>query len=224
MNKKFECLRCALCCKNTNFSNVNIDQKTIGERLAKKGLYLGAEKSKIGILLFNDEFKKLREFADKYGIDFHPVPLFFVIDRISENAIILCWTLGHKVCPFLKKNDDHSCLVEEFKPLVCRAFPIIKNIKDTKMKYLSSRRCPGVLKTENQEIDFTSFYENELEAAKTVDKKMQEIFNCFSKLKEKKRIDPICQINPNDAVKILGDYLTSGKTCFIEDVENDSVI
>jgi len=218
MNKKFECLRCALCCKNTNFSNVNIDQKTIGEKLAKKGLYLGAKNNEIGILLFNDEFKKLRRFADEYGIDFHPVPLFFVIDRVSENAIILCWTLGHKVCPFLEKNDYHICLVEDFKPLVCKAFPIIKNVKGTKMKYLPSRKCPGVLKVENQEINFTSFYENELEAAKTVDKKMQEIFNRFSRLKDKKLVEPVSHIEPNNAIRFLKDCLASKKIRFIEEI------
>lgn len=221
MNKKFECLRCALCCKNTNFSNVNIDQETIWERLAKKGLYLGAKKSEIDILLFNDEFKRLKRFADEHGIDFHPLPLFFVIDKISKETIILCWTLGHKVCPFLEKNDDHVCLVEDFKPLVCKAFPIIKNMNSTsiKMKYLPSRKCPGVLKVENQEINFTSFYENELEAAKTVDKKMQEIFNRFSILKDKKLVEPVSHIEPNNAVRFLKDCLVSKKICFIEEID-----
>ncbi|MCD6571665.1 MAG: hypothetical protein J7K62_00125 [Thermoplasmata archaeon] len=218
MNKKFECLRCALCCKNTNFSNVNLNQEIIGEKLAKKGLYLGAKNSEIGILLFNDEFKKLRRFADENGIKFHPVPLFFVIDKLSENAFIFCWTLGHKVCPFLEKNDDHICLVEDFKPLVCKAFPIIKNVRGTKIRYLPSGKCPGVLKVENQEIDFTSFYENELEAAKTVDKKMQEIFSRFSRLKDKKLIEPVSHIKPNNAIRFLKDCIVSKKICFIEEI------
>jgi Fe-S-cluster containining protein len=219
---RFECNHCASCCKNTLFSeDIELNFKIVKHILAERGLYCGISSNEVGIILFNDELKKLKEYAKKNNIDFHPFPLFFMIDEKAQNVIVLCWTLGHKVCPFLKKDNIYTCLVEDFKPLVCRAFPIIREIGKTPPAYLASKKCPSasnIEKTRNK-IDFKTFYKKEITAAKEVDKRMRMLFNYIDELKKRNIIKPICTVDIDEANKLLNKHMETDSIYLIEDIK-----
>lgn len=110
---KFECSRCGKCCKSESVNG-------------RRGFYA---------FLFDFEVKRLRQSAEKLGIDLQVKPFFVLNDEISKQGIVVFYEFFSEDCPFYKDG----CLIYAERPLMCRAFPVFQT-----KPFFASMACPAV--------------------------------------------------------------------------------
>ncbi|MFO8132980.1 MAG: hypothetical protein R6U10_03455 [Thermoplasmatota archaeon] len=178
MRKCFVCRRCARCCAATPGEVMPAAVRQAREMLAAgQGLIWTTADGMLDVLLFNDEVRRLRDYAARYEVDFNPVPLLWCFDMRSSRVVVLAWTYGAPVCPFL---DGGGCLANPVKPLVCRAFPVIKT--PGAPGYMVSGRCP-VAGAVGGAVDVGAWYPGEVEALRVADARMTGLLGLYELLR-----------------------------------------
>ncbi len=80
----------------------------------------------------------MRKLAKKLNIDLSIKPGLGIPDDLNHQNIIIFWRINHEVCPFLK---DNNCLIYEYRPIICKYFPIKVEEKINKNKMNFFRFC-----------------------------------------------------------------------------------
>jgi len=194
VKESFACRHCVRCCTAT-YSLRDVEEglqyRSAREKMARTtGLCWDAPDDRLCLLLFNDEVKHLQDYAIRHGISFHPVPLLYALDDNTGGAVVLCWTLDHATCPFLtEETEGPRCAVHAVKPLVCRAFPVVR--REGQNTYALSELCTGcqALLPVNEAL-VEERLGPELQAARAVDRRMTELLTRFAVLREMHRIRP----------------------------------
>jgi Fe-S-cluster containining protein len=75
------------------------------------------------ISLYEWEILALKSKATELSLSYKVKPNLMFWDEISSTPFILTWELDHDNCPFL--SIDNLCMVQEQKPLVCQAYPLL---------------------------------------------------------------------------------------------------
>lgn len=191
MDHHFQCLHCARCCTHA-YAASGLEEclqvSTAREYLAcRLGLCWETPDDRLYLLLFNDEMAQMQRHATQHHIDFRPLPLLYAMDEVSDTIVVLCWTLDHDSCPFLFRDEGKPrCSIHAMKPLVCRAFPVIRS--DKRGVYAVSEICIGFPRADETALE--SVLGAELQVARTIDRRMAELVARFILLREQGRIKP----------------------------------
>lgn len=103
---KFECLMCGKCCHEVQGNENDPTYKRIP--------------------LYPEEAIRLEKLADEHGIELHLIEDVVFPDIKNSKILVLTWRIlldnSDKVCPFHNKNK--GCIIQEYKPLSCLAYPL----------------------------------------------------------------------------------------------------
>ena len=155
MTTRFECRMCGNCCRNLR------GRGSLWPGSLPDFVYVSVPHSHQTISLQEWEVSTLREKAKKLSVAFKVEPNFLFLDEISGGPIVTQWNLDHDDCPFL--SAENKCLVNEEKPLICQAYPllVIELFNDMdEPKNLAIGDCPNAV-----ELPFKDVPSNEIKPA-----------------------------------------------------------
>ena len=222
MLSKFQCLHCAQCCTGTGFIKSVKEKRelqTSRDLLAqRRGLCWNVPDHILCLPLFNDELAVLKERAGEHDIEFRPIPLLYIIDEITNNVVVLCWTMDHIACPFLSHDDKNPrCIVHDVKPLICRAFPVVR-LHNVFSAYVFSEICKGTLCNKKNRIRLQLEDTTELQAALAIDQRMNELYDMLEQLQVKQQIRPRLMTNIENVNLMAQQQILTGKYATIEEI------
>ena len=138
MAERFQCRMCGNCCRNTRRRT---GDKELPSPLPR--VFLAVTPSRKTIGLFEWEVLALQKRAKQLSSDFSATPNTMFWDEIGKTPTATQWNLDHDNCPFLSKKN--LCFVDEQKPLVCQAYPLmafgILNTNRSRPKRLELADC-----------------------------------------------------------------------------------
>ena len=133
----FNCVQCGECChireKDKGISNED-EEKYRQYMFNKFGIIYLARLSDITINVWPEEAEILKKEAVAHGIKLNIIPKRVVYDKSHHELIILDYFIDHDICPFFDKKDK-LCGVYQFRPLICRSYPLLTTKNLGKCKY-----------------------------------------------------------------------------------------
>ena len=133
----FNCVQCGGCChireKDKGISNED-EEKYRQYMFNKFGIIYLARLSDITINVWPEEVEILKKEAATRGIRLNIIPKRAVYDTSHHELIILDYFIDSDVCPFFN-NDDKLCGIYEYRPLICRSYPLLTTKNLGKCKY-----------------------------------------------------------------------------------------
>lgn len=91
--------------------------------MREQGVYSCNDGMRIGLSLSNAEAGALATEASGRGMRVEMHPRTYLIETRRRAAVVLDWHMPHASCPFYA---DFRCTVYERRPLVCRAYPVLR--------------------------------------------------------------------------------------------------
>ena len=91
--------------------------------LREQGVYHCADAARGGLALSNAEAEALRAEAERRGLPVKLHPRTYLLETRRRLVVVVDWHLAHASCPFYA---DFRCTAYELRPLVCRAYPVLR--------------------------------------------------------------------------------------------------
>ncbi len=199
---KFECLKCGTCCHEYDFA----DDASIKR-----------------IPVFPEELGNLEKYAMEHGIKVKFLEDVVFPDVKNEKILVITYKIilegKEKCCPFFSTSG--GCLVNTFKPLACKAYPIAQKKVDACHTSMDlDPYCKFIERNEDQvkkcsQQDLKSLFPAEILQSKLLMEKNQEIILIL------KQLTFLGKISIPDTISAdhMNNYLQSWEREFLENFQ-----
>ncbi len=149
---------------------------------------------RFSITIWSHEKIILKREAEKKKIEIKFLPKRIIYDKKSDQNIILDYSIDADVCPFLDETREEGCTIYNFRPFVCRAFPMIRKVQGEilfgKCNYIDKKRkYPDLLKNLKVQERMLKFQQHIIDKQMDVEKSKV--------IKKEKMIDFLEYVNKN---------------------------
>ncbi|MFX0100351.1 MAG: YkgJ family cysteine cluster protein [Candidatus Hodarchaeota archaeon] len=199
--KKFDCLQCGKCCHEYEFA---------GEASVKR------------IPVFPEELGRLEDYARENNIKIKFIEDVVFPDRINSKILVITYKIilegETRVCPFF--NVNVGCLVNEIKPLACKAYPLAQKKIDAFNESIEiDPYCEFVSRFEDkikkmESIDLKEFFHCEFLQSQRLMRKNQDIILKIRELTFQGKLDIPDKINTEEFDK----YLKTWERVYLDDL------
>ena len=182
---KFECLKCGKCCHEYEFAtDLNIKR----------------------IPVFPEELEVLEDYARENDINIKFIEDVVFPDRVSRKILVITYKIilegATKVCPFF--DEKRGCLVNEIKPIACRAYPLAQKKIDAFNESIEiDPYCEFVSKFEEiiknmSSNDLKEFFHDEFLESQRLMRKNQDIILKIREFTFQGKLDIPDKISPEE--------------------------
>lgn len=113
---------CGHCCTHLE-REPEADVEEFRALLREEGVYHCGDGARVGLALSNAEADALRAEAARRAMPLSLHPRTYLLETRRRLAVVLDWHMPYASCPFYA---DFRCTAYELRPLVCRAYPVLR--------------------------------------------------------------------------------------------------
>lgn len=186
----FQCTGCGDCCHFREEKKLGVkDEQNYKNYMYKNfGIIYLADLSNITISIFPEEAEILNKIAKERKIKMLIKPKRAIYTK-ENNLVIMDYFIDHDVCPFFDEKTKR-CTVYEYRPLICRSYPLTSTKSYGKCKYKKLK-----FEEYGEEMEYAKKLESLINKQKSIISEMMKNNELFLENIDEKKFQEIVNSN-----------------------------